>query len=182
MNRMITALAAAALTGWLSGAATAQTKPAESPIAIIDTQVLLEKAAAAKNARQQIETLRAGMAQTINAQQQELRQQSQALAKERTTIGEEIFQQRMRELLQKNTDHQRSTQELQQKLDAASRTAAKKIEGVVGEIVDELKKENSYTLVVVRSATMGTPGVPDITDTVLGRLDRRMPTVEVTVQ
>jgi Skp family chaperone for outer membrane proteins len=118
----------------------------------------------------------------VNAQQQELRQQSQALAKDRGTLGEDVFQQRMRDLLQKNTDNQRSTQELQAKLDNASRTAAKKIEGVVGEIVDELKKEHKYTLVVVRSATMGTPGVPDITNDVLGRLDRRMPTVEVTVQ
>jgi Skp family chaperone for outer membrane proteins len=182
MTRMIVALAAAVLTGWLSGAAAAQPKAAESAIAIIDTQALLEKAAAAKSARQQIETLRAGMAQSVSAQQQELRQQSQSLAKDRATLGEDVFQQRMRDLMQKNTDVQRSTHELQVKLDGASRAAAKKIEVVVGEIVDELKKEHRYSLVVLRSATMGTPGVPDITEDVLGRLDRRMPTVEVTLQ
>lgn len=182
MKRMIIALAAAALTGWLSGAAMAQSKAAGSTVAIIDTQVLLEKAAAAKSARQQIDALRATMSQSVNAQQQDLRQQSQTLLQERATIGEDAFQQRMRDLMQKNTDSQRSTHELQAKLDAASRAAAKKIEGVVGEIVDELKKEHKYTLVVLRSATMGTPGVPDITEDVLGRLDRRMPTVEVTLQ
>lgn len=182
MKKMIIALAAAVLAGWLSGAALAQPKAADSPIAIIDTQVLLEKAVAAKSARQQIEAMRVNMSQSVNAQQQDLRQQSQALAKDRATLGEDVFQQRMRDLLQKNADNQRSTQELQAKLEAASRAAAKKIEVVVSEIVDELKKEHRYSIVVLRSATMGTPTVPDITDDVLGRLDRRMPTVEVTLQ
>jgi len=182
MSRILIALAAATLAGWLSGPAAAQPKAADAPIAIIDTQLLLEKAVAAKSARQQIETLRVSMSQSVNAQQQDLRQQSQALAKDRATLGEEVFQQRMRELLQKNADNQRSTQELQAKLEAASRAAAKKIEVVVGEIVDEFKQERGYAVVVLRSATMGTPTVPDITEDVLGRLDRRMPTVEVTLQ
>jgi outer membrane protein len=177
MNRMMTVFAAVALAIALAGGAMAQQKGSE--IAIIDTQLLLEKAEAAKNARQQIEKLRAEIVQSVNEQQQELRQMNQTLVKDRATLAEEVFQQRMREIVQKNAEMQRAAQEQQHKLDAASRAAAQKIEGVVSEIVDELKKD---ALVVVRSATMGKPTVPDITSDVLGRLDRRMPTVEVTLQ
>jgi outer membrane protein len=180
MNRMMTVFAAVALAIALAGGAMAQQKGSE--IAIIDTQLLLEKAEAAKNARQQIEKLRAEIVQSVNEQQQELRQMNQTLVKDRATLAEEVFQQRMREIVQKNAEMQRAAQEQQHKLDAASRAAAQKIEGVVSEIVDELKKEHKYALVVVRSATMGKPTVPDITSDVLGRLDRRMPTVEVTLQ
>jgi Skp family chaperone for outer membrane proteins len=180
MNRLMTVFAAAALATGLAGSAMAQQKGSE--IALIDTQVLLEKAEAAKNARQQIEKLRAEIVQSVNEQQAELRQMNPTLAKDRTTLAEDVFQQRMRDIVQKNAEIQRSAQERQHKLDAASRAAAQKIEGVVGEIVDELKKEHKYTLVLVRSATMGKPTVPDITSDVLGRLDRRMPTVQVTLE
>jgi Skp family chaperone for outer membrane proteins len=183
MTKTLKAAAAAAiLVAGLGWSAMAQQKPGDSPIAIIDTQVLLEKAEAAKSARQQIDKMRADIMLTMGAEQQEIRQMGQALAKERAALGEEVFQQRMREVLQKNTEYQRSVQERQHKLDAASRAAAQKIEAVVHEIVDEFKKERNYTLVVVRSATMGKPTVPDITQDVMGRLDRRLPTVEVTLQ
>lgn len=180
MNRMVAALTVALVASWIFGAAHAQQK-ADPSFAIVDTQVLLEKAEAAKNVRQQIEQLRAGIAASIQAEQQEIRQMNQALVRDRATLGEEMFQQRMRELIQKNADYQRSVQERQQKLDAASRAAAQKIETVVHEIVDEFKKERNYTLVVIRSATMGRPTVPDITQDVMGRLDRRLPAVPVTM-
>jgi Skp family chaperone for outer membrane proteins len=173
--------AAAALVAMFGGPAVAQ-KAADQAIAIIDTQQLLEKAEAAKSARSQIERLRAEMVQALSAQQQELRQISQNLARERASLSEEVFQQRMREALQKNAELQKEGQEQQAKLNAASRAASQKIEGVVHEIVDELKKEHRYALVVVRSSTMGKPTLPDITEAVLGRLDRRLPTVEVTLQ
>lgn len=180
MNRILIAFTAVFAASWIFGAAQAQPK-AEPSIAIIDTQLLLEKAEAAKNVRQQIEQLRAGIAASIQAEQQEIRQMNQSLVRDRATVGEEMFQQRMRELIQKNADYQRTVQERQQKLDAASRVAAQKIEAVVHEIVDEFKKERSYVLVVIRSATMGKPTVPDITQDVMGRLDRRLPTVPVTL-
>jgi Skp family chaperone for outer membrane proteins len=180
MQKVIAAFAAILVAGGLAAAAAAQQK-ADPSIAIIDTQVLLEKAEAAKNARQQIEVLRAQIVGSVQAEQQEIRQMNQALVRERTTLGEDVFQQRMRDLIQKNADYQRSLQDRQRKLDAASRFAAQKIEAVVHEIVDEFKKERSYALVVVRSATMGKPTLPDITQDVMGRLDRRLPKVEVTL-
>ena len=181
MKKLMTIAAAAALAATLASPAVAQKAP-EAAIAIIDTQLLLEKAEAAKSARTQIEKLRTEMVQALAAQQQELRQISQNLARERASLSEEVFQQRMREALQKNAELQKEGQDQQAKLNAASRAASQKIEGVVHEIVDELKKEHRYTLVVVRSSTMGKPTVPDITEAVLGRLDRRLPTVQVTVQ
>jgi outer membrane protein len=179
MNRMIAAFAAMFVASWLAGSAIAQQTPS---IAIIDTQLLLQQAEAAKHARQQIETLRAGIVGSLQAEQQELRRLNQELVRDRASLGEEVFQQRMRDLIQKNADYQRSVQERQRKLDAASRAAAQKIEVVVHEIVDEFKKERNYALVVVRSATQGKPTLPDITQDVMGRLDRRLPKVEVTLE
>jgi Skp family chaperone for outer membrane proteins len=181
MKRLVIVAAAAALATMLGGPADAQKAP-DPAIAIIDTQALLEKSEAAKSARQQIEKLRLDLVQSLSAQQQELRQAGQALARERASLSEDVFQQRMRDVMQKNAELQKETQEQQTRLSAASRAASQKIENVVHEIVDELKKEHRYALVVVRSSTMGKPTVPDITDAVLGRLDRRLPKVDVTLQ
>jgi Skp family chaperone for outer membrane proteins len=181
MKRLMIVAAVAALTATLAAPAGAQKAP-DPAIAIIDTQALLEKSEAAKSARVQIEKLRQDLVQTLSAQQVELRQIGQALARERASLSEDVFQQRMRDVMQKNADFQKANQDQQARLTAASRAASQKIEGVVHEIVDELKKEHRYALVVVRNSTMGKPTVPDITEAVLGRLDRRLPKVEVTLQ
>jgi Skp family chaperone for outer membrane proteins len=179
MNKLMILVAAAVLATGLGGGASAQQKGAAPTIAIVDTKLILEKATAAKAAREQIEKFRAVFLQTVRQHQDEVNRLSQSIARERATLSQDEFQQRMRDVLQKKTDYQRELQGDQAKLDAASRAAAQKIEVVVGEIVDELKKEHKYALVVIRSAIIGTPSVPDITADVLGRLDRRLPHVEV---
>jgi outer membrane protein len=181
MKRLMIFAVAATLATMLGGPAGAQKAP-EPAIAIIDTQALLEKSEAAKSARTQIERLRQDLVLSLGAQQQEIRQIGQALAKERASLSEDAFQQRMRDVMHKNAELQKATQEQQTRLSAASRAASQKIENVVHEIVDELKKEHHYALVVVRNSTMGKPTVPDITEAVLGRLDRRLPNVDVTLQ
>jgi Skp family chaperone for outer membrane proteins len=181
MNKLMVLVAAAVVSAGFGWNASAQQKGAAQTIAIIDTKVILEKAVAAKAARDQIERLRTGLLQSTKAHQDEVTRLSQDLVQQRAMLSQEAFQQRTRDVLQKRADYQRELQEQQAKLDAASRTAAQKIEVVVGQIVDELKKEHQYALVVIRSATMGTPSVPDITETVLGRLDRRLKHVDVVV-
>lgn len=181
MNKLMVLVAAAALSAGFGWNASAQQKGSALAIAIVDTKLILEKAAAAKGAREQLDRMRAELAQSTKAHQDEVTRLGQGIAQERATLTQEAFQQRTRDVLQKRSDYQRELQEQQAKLEAASRAAAQKIEVVVGEIVDELKKEKNYALVVIRSATMGTPSVPDITDAVLGRLDRRLPRVDVVV-
>jgi outer membrane protein len=180
MKRLMMLVAAAALAAGFGGSAFAQ-QNSSSLIAIVDTKVILEKAKAAIGARQQLDKIRASFQQSVRAHQDEVNRLGQDLARERAVLTQEAFQQRMNDVLQKRNDYQRQLQEQQEKLAAASRAAAQKIEGVVGEIVDEFKKERQYSLVVLRSATMGTPAVPDITQDVLGRLDRRLPRVDVVV-
>jgi Skp family chaperone for outer membrane proteins len=178
---MLTLLAAAALAAGLGGGASAQQKGSSSLIAIVDTKLILEKAKAAIGAREQLGRIRATLQTSAREHQDEVNRLGQELARDRAMLSQDAFQQRMRDVMQKRNDYQRQLQEQQEKLEAASRTAAQKIETVVGEIVDEFKKERQYGLVVLRSATMGTPSVPDITQDVLGRLDRRLPRVDVVV-
>lgn len=179
MNRIMTLLVAAMLATGVAWTAAAQPKAPASAMAIVDTKIILDKAEAAKGARQQIERMRGELTQSVKVRQDEINRLSQDLARERATLPQEAFQQRLRDVLQLRAEYQRMLQEQQQKLEAASRTAAQKIEVVVSEIVDDIKKERQYGLVMLRSATMGTPTLPDITQDVLGRLDRRLPHVEV---
>jgi outer membrane protein len=182
MNRrmLMMLVAAAALAAGFGANASAQQK-GSALIAIVDTRLILEKAVAAIGAREQLARLRTDFLQTLRAQQDEVNRLSQDIARERASLTQEAFQQRLRDVMQKRSDYQRDVQEQQAKLEAASRAASQKIEGVVGEIVDEFRKERQYTLVLVRSATIGTASHPDITQDVLGRLDRRLPKVDVVV-
>lgn len=180
MNRLI-ALLVAALFGF-GQPAIAQQLSSSQGIATIDTTVIMEKAVAAKDARAQIDKLRADLFRSVTAHQEEVNKLNQTISQERAGMTEEVFQQRMRDILQKNAENQRLVQERQAAIDAASRDAAKRIEISVGEIVDEFRKERSYGIVIVRSAIMGTTSAPDITEDVIGRLDRRLPHVDVLIK
>lgn len=182
VNRKIMALAAGLLTlATAAGVqvASAQQKSPAVNIAVVDVQSLMQNSDAAKNARAQIEKIRADYQREVKIKQEELDKLNQNIAQERPTLSQDAYQQRVRELRQKAASHQIDAQERQDKLDAALSEASQKIAAAIARIVDEVKKEQNFTLVLSRSAVVDTQGIPDITQELLKRLNQRTPTVAV---
>lgn len=157
--------------------ALAQGTPSATNIAVIDPQFLLWNSNAAKNARVQSERIRAQYQQEFKGKQDEIDKLYEKLATERATLAPDVYQQRAQELQQKAVVYQREAQERQLKLDGALNGASQKIAAAMTQVVDEIIKENKLTLVLPRSLSIGTPGVPDITQDVLTRLNQKMPSI-----
>lgn len=156
-----------------------QTVSSPFNVAVLDTKLLMDKAAAAKYAREQIDKARAETTRLVSAHQEEMNQLHKAIAGTRSTMSEADFQEQMKVVIQKNATHMNAMQQRQASIDAASREAAQKIEVVVAEIVNEIRKERQYGMVVIRTSIMGDTTAPDITGEVIARLDKRLQRVEV---
>ena len=85
----------------------------------------------------------------------------------------------MRELWQKGAKHQNDAQERESKLDGTFRGASQKVTAAIEQVVDQIMKERKFSVVLPRSAFIGTPAVPEITEGVLKRLNQRIPSVAV---
>ena len=182
VNRKIMALAAGLLTlAMVAGVqvALAQQKSSAINIAVVDMQSLMQNSDAAKNARAQIDKMHADYQKEFKGKQEDLNKLFEQMARERPTLSQDAYKQRMEDLQQKATKYENDMQERQGKLDDALRKASQKIAAAITQIVDEIIKERRLGLVLPRSISIGTPAAPDITQEVLKRLNQRMPTVSI---
>ena len=179
VNRKNTILAA----GLLALAVVAETRFAlaqESPnIAVVDVQYLLQHSAAAKNALAQSEKMFAEYQKEIDGKLDGIAKAYESLIQERSNLSEDVYQRRLLGLRQRTESDQRAVQQTQGKLDGARRHALQKIRDTIEQVVDQIIKEQKLTVVLPRSAIIGTPAVADITQEVLRRLDQRMPPVAI---
>lgn len=148
-------------------------------IAVVDAQFILQNSDAGKSASSQIDKVRSDYQQKVKNEQEDINKLNQRIAAERSTLSQDEYQQRMQELQQKTTNYQRDVQDRQQKLNGALRDVSQKMSAAILQIVDEIKKERKLTLVLNRSAVVGTADVPDMTQEVLKRLNQRMPSMTV---
>jgi len=150
-------------------------------IAVVDTQAIMQNAEAPKGIRSQIEKARNSYQQTIHGKEEELRKLDQDLAQQRSILSAEAFQQRQRDFQQKVADAQKDVQERSHKLETAFGGAMRKVEEAVFQIVDQIAKEQSLTLVVPRQSVIYAAADMDITAEVLKRLNSKLPSVNVTI-
>ena len=159
--------------------ALAQESPKAPNIAVVDVQFLLQHSAAAKNALAQIEKMVAEYQKEIDGKLEGIAKAHESLEQERSNLSEDVYQQRLLGLRQRTESDQRAAQQTQGKLDGARRHNLQKIRGTIEQVVDQIIKEQKLTVVLPRSAIIGTPAVADITPEVLRHLDQRMPPVAI---
>lgn len=162
-----------------AGVASAQERPAAAALAVVDVRLLLQQAAAAKDARAQVEQLRAGYQKDVDGRLEKLAAAYDGLKRERAALSDAAYQQRLQELRQAAANDQRAVQDRQGNLDGALNAALEKIGGEVERIVDQLIKERRLTVVLPRSAVVGVSAAADLTPEVLKRLDQRMSSVVI---
>lgn len=192
MNRKITTLAigltALAQLAWIPFAA-AQTqtqtqtqapkKIPTSAIAIVDVQLVMQNSEAAKGIRSQMEKVSNNLKQTIHGKEEELKKLDQDLEQQRSILSADAYQQRQRDFQQKVADAQKDVQDRRQKLDTAFGKALQQVQDAVIQIVDQIAKEQSITLVLPKSNVIHSAEDMDITQEVLKRLNSRLPSVSV---
>lgn len=175
----LVALAVSALPG-LALAQAAGGKVPPSIIAVIDSQRVNREAAALKNARQQLEQFRFSFQSEIAKEEEKLRAEEQEIARQRSVLSPEAFEQRRQTFQAKVVDLQKRIQERSQSLEKMLNGVREQVTVQVIEILKGLAAERGFNMVLDRAQVQIFIGDSiDITPEVLKRLDQRLPTVKV---
>ena len=175
----LVALAMLALPG-LALAQAAGGKVPPAIIAVIDSQRVNREAAALKNARQQLEQFRFTFQSEIAKEEEKLRAEEQEIARQRSVLAPEAFEQRRQAFQAKVVDLQKRIQERSQSLEKMLNGVREQVTVQVIDILKGLATERGFNMVLDRAQVQIFIGDSiDITPEVLKRLDQRLPTVKV---
>jgi outer membrane protein len=169
--------------GWLQpgqqqGSALAQKLP-PTVAAVIDYQRILRDAAAARSIRDQIEARRKAYQEEISKEEQRLHEADKAFAEQRRALSPEAFAEKRREFEQEVAKVQRMVQERRRELDRLSATALNEVRQALIEIVTSIAEERGFNLVLPSSDVLFFARTLDLTEEVLGKLDARLPEVQL---
>lgn len=162
-----------------SGSAVSRQMPAA--MAVVDVQQLLQKSSAAKSIQQQFEAEREKLQGEMRQQQEQVRSGQQALAAARTSLAADAYDQRRKEFEKQVQDMTAKTDSRRQALDKAVNDSVNVLRDNMLAVVGQVAAERGVGIVLPSHAIVHLADRSlDITETVLQRLDVRLP--QVTVQ
>lgn len=155
--------------------------PAGTAIVVTDVVTILREAQAVQGIRTQIERQRNAYQAELQKQENELRSADQELAKQRALLSPEAFAQRRRELEKRVSDAQQSVQDRRRNLDTGFNTAMQKVNDAMVQVIGEIVQEKNYQIVLTKTQVVIVQTALDITPEVMRRLNRKLPTVTVSI-
>lgn len=180
MLRSLFAAAAASIFMFtaLSGAAVAQQHTA-AVIATMDSQQILRDSKAGQSVAKQIKEYADTFQGVLKREDEALKQRQQELRKQSAILAPDVLEQRRLELQKSFTDAQRMIQDRRLGIDKTRQEALEVIKAQILTIIEQLQKERQFNLVLDRSNySWGVPEL-DITQDIVDRLDKRLPSVKV---
>ncbi|HEX2116775.1 MAG TPA: OmpH family outer membrane protein [Alphaproteobacteria bacterium] len=155
--------------------------PVGTAIVVADVVTILRDAQAVQGIRTQIERQRNTYQAELQKQENELRNADQELAKQRSILSPEAFAQKRRELEKRVSDAQQSVQDRRRSLDTGFNTAMQKVNDAMIQVIGEIVQEKKYQIVMTKTQVVMVQTALDITPEVLRRLNRKLPTVAVSI-
>jgi outer membrane protein len=148
-------------------------------IAVFDSQRIEREAMAIKDAREQLQKVRASYQAEVAKEEEKFRAEEQELARQRTVLTGEAFDARRRDFERRVTEVQRHVQERSRQLEQSFNDVRGEVGKVMLAIITDLAKERDFALVIHRAQTAYRAEGLDITEEVLKRLDKKLPTIKV---
>jgi Skp family chaperone for outer membrane proteins len=152
-----------------------------SVVAVVDVQFILQEAAASKSIQKQLEAQRETYQNEISKQEDRLRAVEQELNHQRANLSPDDFAQKRREFEQQVVDVQRTVQARKRVLDQAFNESMTKVRDAVLQTVTEVAGEQKATLVLAKQQVVLAEKSLDLTTAVLERVNKKLPSVPVTV-
>jgi outer membrane protein len=162
----------------LTSAAVAQQHTA-AVVAVMDSQQILRDAKAGQSVAQQIKAYADTFQGVVKREEESLRQRQQELRKQSAILAPEVLEQKRQDLQKSFNDAQRMIQDRRVGIDKTRQEALEVIKQQILEIIEELQSERKFNLVLDRSAYSWRSPELDITQDIVGRLDKRLPSVKV---
>jgi Skp family chaperone for outer membrane proteins len=172
------------LFGFQAVAAEPVKAPVKIPVpitAVIDVQRILQETLAAKSVQQQLEMHRAKFQSEIAREEELLRKAEQDLTQSRSSLQPDAYAEREQLLRQRFLTVERHVQSRRKALDQAFTDSMNIVRKSLLEVVEKTAKERGVNLIIVKQQALWSDSALDVTDEVLGRLDKALPRVTVKV-
>lgn len=163
-----------------AGGLRAELKPAV--LAVVDVQLVMQTAVASRGIQTAIESQREVYAREISNLETKLRTAEQELTQQRSGLSAEEFANRRRVFEQQLAEVQRTVQARKRQLDRAFNEAMSKVRDSLLQTVAEVAREVGATVVLSKQQVVIIEKSIDLTDTVLDRLNKKLPSVSVSVE
>lgn len=153
---------------------------AETPaIGIVNIQQIMRDSSAAKSVLQQLQNKKKSFQSELDAKEKELQKEDQELVKQQANLSKEAFEQKVTSFRQKAMSARQEIQNKRGQLDKGFQGALDQIQTTTLGIVAEVAKEKNFSLVVSSAQVLYNTDGMDITGEVLGRLNKKLPSVSV---
>lgn len=180
---MVVALAMAASVVSAADAPAAK-KAAAAPatiIIVVDVQQAQRDSLAGKALITQRDHYQQSFQNDFNSARQRLQVSDQDLARQKGTMSQEAYDQKVKDLEQQVVAFQRRTQMAVRALEKSTDTAATELMNVILSITGEIAGEMGATLVLPKQQVVLHEPSMDVTSLVIERVNRRLPTVSFPV-
>ena len=155
------------------------TKMPVPSIAIVDIQRILQESMAAKSVQKQLDAQRAKFQSETEAEENGLRQSEQDLGKSRDHIAADLYTEREQQLRQRFLAVERKVEDRRKALETAFTDSMNDVRAHLLDIVQAVAKAHGVNLVLVKQEALWTDPTFDVTDEVLGQLNKSMPQAAV---
>jgi len=180
LNRLAGLIAILAVTALSAPAAFAQTPTAN--ILVVDMVRVQEQSLAAKSVQAQVREFETKLQDQAKKAEEKLKAQETGLKQQQTLLAPEQFDAKRREFENKVGEEQRKLQQTQQDLQVALRNAQGTLLKTLEPILKEIMTERGANIMIDRRMVLLTSSSSlDVTDVVVERLDKKLPTLKVVV-
>jgi Outer membrane protein len=152
---------------------------AELKVAILDVERVRRSALAVKAIHSQLGVHIDAYRSETQKEEQEIRSAQEELARKRTVLSPEAYADERRKLEEQLVGAQGRVQERRQALERINAAAMQQVQGVLETIVAEVAAEQHLTLILRKEQVVFLSPDLEVTDQVLSRLDKALPTVRV---
>ena len=157
-----------------------QTFPAR--FAVVNFQKIFREAAATRSIAPQISKIKKSFESQFKDLQKKLQSAEQDLQRQRTILSPEAFAEKQKAFKKQVNGVQRNVQSIQRMVGRAESDAYKSVREAFHQITQEVAKERSLEVIFPRSGLIHVDPKYDISDEILKRLNKRLPSVTVQLE
>lgn len=154
---------------------------AEDVIAILDLSKVMENSKARIDASNQLKSLEEGIRAEGKAREAELKEEHDAINRQRTILSPEAFEQKKIDFNKKALAFRSKIQSKSKQLAYTRSIASKKIEKALEPIISQVVKFVGATMIVDRRQILFGENSLDISDQVLERLNKNLTKIDITL-
>lgn len=182
-NRMFAvapALVLALVWAVAASPALAQSGKMTSPtIAVIDMQKIMRESKAVQSIQEKIEAQRSNYQQDLSRKEQALREADEELARQRTILSSEAFEEKRQQLEGRASQLQRDIQKRKRELDRNYGQAIQEVQRELANIVSTIMQDRGIDVVMTKTSVFLVHKDLEITDVALERLNESLTSVDV---